>query len=491
MKKKLKYKNEISTSIKDLIFIILTLIGFYILTQIFEVGDKKTVLIILGGFAILSFIIFVITGINAKRIRTKNNSIKNNGIKVYGKILEYKGDNSDDTTKYTLLVEYKDPYTQQLKSYETPHIGFSINDLGSRECSVYVYNDDIYVTEFVLVEDGEKSIWVKENPFLEELQKELLKAFGKLEFKFILIVAIVLSAMYILSLYTTEIVIPTIIGFLILIGILSFFKSKKVTNPMKQIITNQYEFNKIQKVQINDIEYCRDIPEKDNILKNYVLAKASGLVSEKNNIIGAFLLKWIKDGTIKIKGNNTIEKTNNNVFKNEDEKNLYNLIFNFREREQNIEKIKEGLIENKVQINKWLNESYLNIIKELKENNEVTANVKIDPNFMPIQEFILNEELQKQTLKLAGLRKFLKDYTLIQEREYIQIHILEEYMIYGYIFGIADEIEKRFNEIIPSFKEISDFKIKDIIEVININNPELSEKEKRSLESISKIFFDV
>lgn len=63
---------------------------------------------------------------------------------------------------------------------------------------------------------------------------------------------------------------------------------------------------------------------------------------------------------------------------------------------------------------------------------------------------------QENIRKWNGFIKFLKDYTLINERESKEIHIWEEYLVYGVAFGVAKETINNMNEAYALEKHIKD-----------------------------------
>ena len=62
----------------------------------------------------------------------------------------------------------------------------------------------------------------------------------------------------------------------------------------------------------------------------------------------------------------------------------------------------------------------------------------------------------------------MKEYTLIKDRETIEVVIFEEYLIYAQIMGIAKEVAKEFKDIYPEIIEQSNFSSYDNIIFINM-----------------------
>ena len=60
--------------------------------------------------------------------------------------------------------------------------------------------------------------------------------------------------------------------------------------------------------------------------------------------------------------------------------------------------------------------------------------------------------------KLLGLKKFLQDFTLMDEKEAIEAVLWQEYLVFGALFGIADKVAEQLKEINPeAFAEVMDY----------------------------------
>ena len=67
----------------------------------------------------------------------------------------------------------------------------------------------------------------------------------------------------------------------------------------------------------------------------------------------------------------------------------------------------------------------------------------------------VNSSLKEEAIQLKGLKKFLLDFSMMPEREYFEVHIWEEYLIFAQLLGIADKVEKQFSKLYPSFNELT------------------------------------
>lgn len=56
-----------------------------------------------------------------------------------------------------------------------------------------------------------------------------------------------------------------------------------------------------------------------------------------------------------------------------------------------------------------------------------------------------------------GMKKFLKDFTLVNERGMMEVKLWNEYLVYATVFGIADQVMKDIRTVTPDYYDLSDF----------------------------------
>ena len=76
-------------------------------------------------------------------------------------------------------------------------------------------------------------------------------------------------------------------------------------------------------------------------------------------------------------------------------------------------------------------------------------------------------ELKEIAINIAGLKRFLLDYTLIMQREAIEVELFEDYLIYAQMMGIAKQVSKQFKELYPDMIEQTNYGSYDNIVYIN------------------------
>lgn len=73
------------------------------------------------------------------------------------------------------------------------------------------------------------------------------------------------------------------------------------------------------------------------------------------------------------------------------------------------------------------------------------------------QSFTIKDKYEIQ--KLYGLKQFLKDFTLINERGMVEVNLWNEYLVFATVFGIADQVRQDFKKVCPEYFEMT----KDVI----------------------------
>lgn len=230
-----------------------------------------------------------------------------------------------------------------------------------------------------------------------------------------------------------------------------------------------------------DVPYFRDIPCDGDLMKAYYIAYQYEIIKSKTDILGSIILKWLKDSKIRIeqketglifKKENTIivlTDTDEDSLSDDLEKELFKMLK---------QASKDGLLENK-EFEKWCNNSYSRILawfdKIIKREKEklvseglITRTEVTNFKIFKSTKYVATPELKKLALELAGLKKYLLDYTLIADREAVEVHLFEDYLIYAQMMGIAKKVAKQFKDLYPDIIEQSSFNSYDNIIFIHM-----------------------
>ena len=215
------------------------------------------------------------------------------------------------------------------------------------------------------------------------------------------------------------------------------------------------------------------------MFESFYIVNAYGLIRNKTNFMGAILLKWLKEKKIALEKRKSgiLNKEETCVilypdnidsyieFENIYESDLYDMLMNAS---------KDGVLEKR-ELKKWCsNKHYLilkwfdNVINEEKKQLIYENKIEVieKKKIIKYKTYKLSNYLLTEAIKLSGLKKFLKDYSLIHEREAIEVALFEDYLIYAQILGIADKVKKQFKELYPDIIENSNFNSFDDIDFI-------------------------
>ena len=229
-----------------------------------------------------------------------------------------------------------------------------------------------------------------------------------------------------------------------------------------------------------EIEYFRDIPCNGDIFRAYYIGYSYKLLKNRTDILGALLLKWLKDSLITIgkKDVGSLVKRDSDVIvvnrgkldsiTDENEQRLFKMISDASG---------DGVLEKK-EFENWCDSNYDMIFGWFKDvmdderyklESEGLINV-VDTKYLKFYIVTTHEAtpaLKQEALELAGLKKFLKDYSLIASREPIEVNLFEDYLIFAQLMGIAKEVSKNFKDVYPDIIEQSHFNDYDNIVFVN------------------------
>jgi hypothetical protein len=220
-----------------------------------------------------------------------------------------------------------------------------------------------------------------------------------------------------------------------------------------------------------EINYWREIPCDKDLVRAYWIAKQYNVVSTRTlgaGIIGAFLLKWLKDGIITviktkpglldIKDNNYAIDLHKAIYiRDAIENGLLEILLDAAGKNGILEanELKKWCRKNYIKINSWFSSIIENENLLLERQGLITEEHKEIPSRFGKTKTIaiktVNPILKNDAIQLKGLMKFLLDFSLIYEREYFEVHIWEEYLIFAQLLGIADKVAEQFSKLYPKF----------------------------------------
>ena len=252
-----------------------------------------------------------------------------------------------------------------------------------------------------------------------------------------------------------------------------------ILKSSNHIQLNNYDFmGQSSKIKKEEITYYRDLPLGKDIFKAYYLSNIFRLNKKKTDFLGSVLLKWISEDKVKINKdenlkNNALDFSQEFTFENDFEKELYDMM----------KKASKDNILEKNEFKTWCSKNYDNILnwfdKVIKKERDILVNkgqiIVSEKKILKIFKkkiYSITPSLRSEAVKLAGLKKFLQDFSKISDRSSVEVKLWKEYLMYAQIFGIAEKVAEEFKELYPDY--ITEDSYSDFIFISNISHSGIS-----------------
>lgn len=216
-----------------------------------------------------------------------------------------------------------------------------------------------------------------------------------------------------------------------------------------------------------DINYYRDIPCDKDIFYAYFVASCYKLNKKDTDFLGALILSWIKKGYVSIEKRErkkllkTVEETclifHRYALTNEDlESKMYNYMYSAS---------KDGILESK-EFNTYCEKNYEEIIGWFDRVIDDEKDKCVDKKLLvkenkKFRSYIETTELYEEAKKMVGLKKFFADFSSMEDKSAVEVHLWDYYLQYAQIFGIADKVATEFKKMYPDL--LTDMKYDDVI----------------------------
>ena len=62
---------------------------------------------------------------------------------------------------------------------------------------------------------------------------------------------------------------------------------------------------------------------------------------------------------------------------------------------------------------------------------------------------VMNDQIYDDSIKLYGLKKYLEEFSSMDTKEVMEVMFWDEYLMFAYLFGIADKVAKQLKNMYP------------------------------------------
>ena len=265
----------------------------------------------------------------------------------------------------------------------------------------------------------------------------------------------------------------------------------------KTISSSKYGFKNNKTISYKDAMMFREIPcNKDIYYANTLININRFGGYETTNIFGAIILKWVKNDKIKFRKEkkgllkkevSIIDLTMNPTFDNENEKKLFNMMY---------EASNDGYLESN-ELEKWARRNYSKFLDIFnKISNDYLNKLKSEGHIYKRTnkeeckyKNVMDDTIYEETKKLYGLKKFLIEFSQMNTKEVLEVKLWDEYLMFAYLFGIASKVAKQLKNMYPEVIEQMgnglDYDILIFINNMSITSASAASNARRDAESYS------
>lgn len=214
--------------------------------------------------------------------------------------------------------------------------------------------------------------------------------------------------------------------------------------PLLYMLYRWWQRRKFRKEIEKELTWYRDIPYQGDLRHANAVCYALGYDGHSNtkNLISAYIMRMLYRGELKVE---TVSNANGKAkqymaigeklpIKKEDaDSRLESRLFYVFENAAG----KDRILQPK-ELEQWMGKNWKTLqglVEQLKPQMSL-ANCKKE---------------REQVKEVVGLRKFLKDFTLVKERHVNEVSLWKDYLVYASLFGIADQVRKDMKAINPEF----------------------------------------
>lgn len=226
---------------------------------------------------------------------------------------------------------------------------------------------------------------------------------------------------------------------------------------------------KVKKCRIpkRDIQYFRDIPFDGELIPAYFSLDLADQLKNETDAIAAYLLKWMlnknirvemteKPGLFRTKEQSSIIFENMNGINHYLEKKLYNMLNKASGRDHILQEdeFERWAKNNYEEVEGWMESLKINGQNYFTDHQYISTYTRKGLfNLIKAKQRYINEMGEAKIKEVLGLKAYLKEFTLVNEREAREVYLWKDYLIYASLFGIASEVSKQFQELYPKYFE--------------------------------------
>ncbi len=227
------------------------------------------------------------------------------------------------------------------------------------------------------------------------------------------------------------------------IFLLGWLIFKGIQRIYRRVTGNRYRKEVFEQTKITT--WNRDVPFDANPCVLYSLLQSGDIFHQNknaafSNVVGAYFLKWIQEGLVKVEKDPRKEDRVNLRFVKPQEEEIS---FTDKMEATIYESAREAAGDDVLEANEFKSWSYKHDITVSSWPNEAISSGR---NVWKA----VSPEMRR---KAVEFKNFLEDFTLVDERSVPELGLWKQYMIMAAGLGIADKVAKNFEKLFPQVME--------------------------------------
>lgn len=211
-----------------------------------------------------------------------------------------------------------------------------------------------------------------------------------------------------------------------------------------------------------DVEYSRNLPYGGSLPATYTRLDELGALKNDGDIIGAYILRWVRSHQVEILPGPSPGKEDSTSIKlytarpemDTIERGLYEMLVSASGPDwvlQNKE-FKKWSKKNYTKVESWYEQcenSGSQVIRSLGGLAQEEA--KVFFGLLTTTKTVVTPVGEQLTREMFGFKKYLEDFTIINERQAREVQLWDDYLVFAQLFGVADTVAQQFKALYPAY----------------------------------------
>ena len=201
--------------------------------------------------------------------------------------------------------------------------------------------------------------------------------------------------------------------------------------------------------RLKEIGYERDLPFNGNLYESRLVLSKIGVITDAN-FASALILRMVREGIIRLRHDSRgkveldVSDDGSRFVLNPSQREFYNML---REASGG------DLVLQDKEYSRWSKKNEKRVARWIEKLDTQGELELYDDGYARSGKY--SPEGQMHARRVVGFKKYLKDFTLLDERKTTEVALWGDYIVFAALFGIADKVAAELKDINPqAFEEV-------------------------------------